>query len=352
MDHPTNHSNAKKRKKTNQSLENNFQFELNSCSKNKDLRGAISLYENATSEKIRINQQHFNSLLYLCSNSVTDPSLKELSLEYGFRVFDQMSALGISPNEASITAIARLAAAKGDGDHAFELVKSMGKYKVTPRLRTFDPVLFCFCDHLEADKAYEVEKEMVAAGVNLEEAELSALLKVSAKKGRAEKVYEYLHKLRSSVRCVSESTAQIIEDWFQSPEASGVGKPNLDAGRVKEGIIRNGGGWHGQGWIGKGKWAVRKANVDADGHCCCCREQLACVDIDDEETEKFALSVAALAMEREVKANFSQFQVSEFLPLITTQEEKKEFLPWIAPCRIMQYQMYCVCYGNELFLTY
>ncbi|KAF7815384.1 proteinaceous RNase P 2 [Senna tora] len=305
----TDHSNARKKRKRNQSLENKFQFELNSCSKNKDLRGAISLYETAISEKVRISQHHFNALLYLCSNSVTDPSLKDLSLDYGFRLFDHMVTLGINPNEATITAIARLAASKGDGDYAFELVKkSMGKYGVAPRLRTFDPVLLCFCDNLEADKAYKVEEEIVAAGLSLEEDEVSALLKVSVEKGRAEKVYEYLHKLRSSIRCVSESTAQIIEDWFQSTKASGVGELNLDAEQIKAGIVRNGGGWHGLGWIGKGSWAVHKTNVEADGHCCCCREQLACVDIDDEETEKFAQSIAALAMEREVKADFSEFQ--------------------------------------------
>ncbi|KAK7324870.1 hypothetical protein VNO77_28768 [Canavalia gladiata] len=299
---------TKKKRKTNQTPENKFQFELNSCSKAKDLRGAISLYDAAVLNNTRLNQHHFNALLYLCSNSVTDPSLKDSALDYGFRAFHHMSTLGIVPNEASVTAVARLYAAKGDADHAFELVKSMGKYNASPRLRTYDPALFCFCELLDADKAYEVEEHMNNAGVSLEEAELAALLKVSAQNGRTEKVYEYLHKLRSSVRCVSEATAVVIEEWFRSSKAFEVGQVDLDAGQVKEGILRNGGGWHGQGWVGKGDWIVRRTSIDADGRCCCCSEQLVCVDIDDEETEKFAQSVAGLAMEREVKANFSEFQ--------------------------------------------
>lgn len=48
--------------------------------------------------------------------------------------------------------------------------------------------------------------------------------------------------------------------------------------------------------------------MEPNGRCCCCGEQLDCVDIDDVETEKFALSVAGLALEREVKANFREFQ--------------------------------------------
>ncbi|KOM56344.1 hypothetical protein LR48_Vigan10g223600 [Vigna angularis] len=219
------------------------------------------------------------------------------------------SSLGVVPNEASVTAVARLAAAKGDADYAFELVKGMGKYNnATPRLRTYDPALFCFCEMLDADKAYEVEEHMNGVGVSLEEAELAALLKVSARSGRVDKVYEYLHKLRSCVRCVSESTAVVVEEWFCGAKASEVGEVEFDVGQVKEGVLRNGGGWHGQGWIGKGDWAVNRTSVGADGHCCCCGEQLVCVDIDDSETEKFAGSVAGLALEREVKANFSEFQ--------------------------------------------
>lgn len=302
-----------KKKKTNQSPEFKFQFELNSCSKSKNFRGAISLYDDAISNKTRLNQHHFNALLYLCSNAVTDPSLKHLALDYGFRIFDHMSSLGITPNEASVATVARLAAANGDGNRAFELVKNIGNYNVVPRLRTYDPALFCFCEFLDADKAYEVEEHMNSVGVSLEEAEIAALLNVSAKKGRVERVYRYLHMLRSVVRCVGESTAAVIEEWFRSNEAQGVGEVGLDLERVKEGVLKNGGGWHGLGWVGKGDWVVCRTSVSGDGICCGCGEQLVCVDIDDEEMDKFAKSIAALAVEREVKANFSEFQVSDKL---------------------------------------
>ncbi|MED6148871.1 hypothetical protein PIB30_057131 [Stylosanthes scabra] len=295
----------KKRKKA-QTPEAKFQFELNSCSKSKDLSAAISLYDDAVSAKTRINQHHFNALLYLCSNSVNDASLKDTALHHGFRIFDHMTSLGINPNEATLTALARLAAAKSDAEHAFELAKAVGNSGSAPRLRTFDPALFGFCELGDSDKAYEVEEYVNSSGVMLEEPQLAALLKVSAKKGNADKVYEYLHKLRSSVRCVSETTASVIEEWFRTGNGSEVGLEDL--GRVKEAILRNGGGWHGQGWVGKGDWLVRRTSVSAEGRCCGCSQQLVCVDINDEETDKFARSVANLALEREVKANFSEFQ--------------------------------------------
>ncbi|KAI5592547.1 hypothetical protein BDE02_04G159400 [Populus trichocarpa] len=295
----------KKKPKSNQTPESQFSYNLNFYSKSKDLHSAISLYDTAISQNTRLNQHNFNTLLYLCSISLNDPSTKDLSLQYGFRVFDHMVSNGIKPNEASITAVARLAAAKGDGDYAFDLVKNIGVYNELPRLRTYDPALFCYCENLEGDKAYEVEEHMGRMGVGLEEGEIAALLKVSVETRREERVYEYLQKLRKMVRCVREETAKVIEHWFEVFEGNGV---ELDVGLVREAVSRNGGGWHGLGWIGKEKWVVRRGSVDAGGKCCCCGGQLVSVDIDDDETERFAESVAGLAMEREVKANFSEFQ--------------------------------------------
>lgn len=222
-----------------------------------------------------------------------------------------MLSNNINPNEATITAVSRLAAAKNDGDLAFELVKSLYKFNEKPRLRTYDAALFCYVKNLDAEKAYLVEKEVLSMGLCLEELEISALLKVSAEVGNGEKVYEYLHKLRTSVRCVSESSAEIIKRWFSGEfgEKVGCGLGDIDKGRVKDMVLKNGGGWHGLGWIGNGKWEVRRTNVDLNGFCCSCKDQLVCVDISREDTEKFAQSVVALAIEREKRSNFTQFQV-------------------------------------------
>ncbi|KAH9723838.1 proteinaceous RNase P 2 [Citrus sinensis] len=250
-----NPSKPNKKRKTNPNPETNFLISLQSCTKSKDLATAISLYESALSLNFRLSLHHFNALLYLCSNSATDPSLKDSALRHGFRVFDQMLSNNVIPNEALVTSVARLAASKKDSDYAFELIKRMNnEFNVVPRLRTYDPALFCFCENLEAQKAYEVEEHMGLMG--------------------GQKV--------NGVSC--------------------------DLGLVKNAVLKNGGGWHGLGWIGQGKWVVKRGSVDESGKCCSCGNQLACVDIDDAETERFAQSVAALAMEQEVKANFSESQ--------------------------------------------
>lgn len=309
-----------KTKKRNGTREGQFRYALDTCSKNGDLSGALELYETAVAEGLRLSAYHFNSLLHILFSSVEtleDESSKQSTADTGSRVFDAMIAAGIMPNEATITSMARIAASRPDGsgaDLAFDLVRNMReKYAATPRLRTYGPALFAFCRQLEADKAYALANHMVSSAIVPEEPEIAALLDVSAKVGREEKVYEYLHMLRNNVRCVSSSTAGILEDWFNSKSAAEGGSSSWSTERVKDAIMINGRGWHGLGWLGGGRWEVNRTSVGADGHCAMCFRRLDCVDIAQKETKEFADSVANLALERETMSNFKRFQVNIYV---------------------------------------
>ncbi|XP_020111001.1 proteinaceous RNase P 2 isoform X2 [Ananas comosus] len=283
---------TKRRKKKASSKEGEFSHALHTCAKSGDLSAALALFDSAVTgggggAPLRLTAHHFNSLLHLCSAAAEslggDEPSRRSAVDAGFRVFDRMVAAGVAPTEATITSVARIAAQKPHGgDIAFELVETMGeKYGVAPRLRTYGPALFAYCRGLQAEKAYAVEAHMASMGISPEEPEIAALLEVSTKLGLEEKVYHYLHRLRSTVKCVEKSTAEILERWFSSSKrAREVRSDGRDVGKVKDAVLINGGGWHG----------------------------LACVDIGLEETQKFAESVASLAMERETKSNFRNFQ--------------------------------------------
>lgn len=58
---------------------------------------------------------------------------KEVCLLRGFAVYEAMKLQGVPPNEATFTAVARLAVAKEDGDLAFDMVKQMAAAKLSPR---------------------------------------------------------------------------------------------------------------------------------------------------------------------------------------------------------------------------
>lgn len=63
---------------------------------------------------------------------VTDEE-RRLCLERGFVIYEAMKLQEVPPNEATFTAVARLAVAKEDGDLAFDMVKQMANAKLSPR---------------------------------------------------------------------------------------------------------------------------------------------------------------------------------------------------------------------------
>ncbi|PKI60266.1 hypothetical protein CRG98_019321 [Punica granatum] len=368
LDKDTSSKKSKKNGKL-ESPDSRLRVALDQCSKRGDFKGAIELYDSAREQGIGLEQYHYTVLLYLCSSAAVgvvqpaksgsgsrvlnsldlpreDPSdndyvnsdeparaasgdslndgmgdakeedgpirlnedLKEYALKRGFEIYEEMHSRNVPMNEATLTSVARMAMSMGDGDMAFDMVKQMKSLGITPRLRSYGPALSVFCNTGDVERAFEVENHMLEHGVYPEEPELEALLRVSVETRKGEKVYYLLHKLRTSVRKVSPSTAELIEKWFKSTVASKLGKRKWDQKVIREVIRNNGGGWHGQGWLGKGKWKVLRASVGDDGSCKRCGEKLALIDLDPKETENFAESVAAIAIKRDWNSSFQKFQ--------------------------------------------
>ncbi|KAL7001958.1 ribonuclease P [Sarracenia purpurea var. burkii] len=307
---------SKRKARRREAPEGVFKHNLDMCSKRGDLVEALRLYDDARTHGIPLAQHHYNILLYLCScggngngDSKVSKDVLNLGLERGFEIFKQMGVDKIAPNEATFTNLARLAVAKEDPEMAFDLVKQMKSCGIPPKLRSYGPALFGFCRKGMADKAFEVDAHMVESGVSAEEPEILALLKLSGEAKRAHRVYEMLHRLRATVRQVTDETALVVEDWFKSTMAAEVGEVNWDLEKVREGVVKGGGGWHGHGWLGNGNWRVVRTCLDEMGRCQSCGEKLVCIDIDPKETENFASSLTNLACGREVKADFMQFQI-------------------------------------------
>lgn len=308
--------------------ENILKHKLDMCSKHRELVEALQLYDEARRNGVQLSYHHYNVLLYLCSSAaagsllesedkVDDMNVKNLGMSRGFEIFQQMNIDKVRPNEATFTSAARLAAAMEDPEMAFDLVKQMKSSGIPPRLRSYGPALFGFCKAGKASRAFDVDAHMIECGVVAEEPELAALLKVSVDMNLEEKVYKMLHRLRSFVRQVSESTARIVEEWFTSDFAADVGLETWDATKVKEGIVNGGGGWHGQGWLGNGQWRISRTNMDMKGVCQSCGEKLVCIDIDPAETAHFAWSLTKLACQKESKANFLKFEVGHDCSLLS-----------------------------------
>ncbi|KAJ4748613.1 Proteinaceous RNase P 3 [Rhynchospora pubera] len=299
--------NPKSKKAKNGTKEGNLTHALVTCTKSGDVSAAISALNAAISTGVRPSANNFNSILHLLSSQASlDPTL----VDSAFNLFDQMLSYNITPSESTITSMARIACHKSDGgDLSFGLVKSMNdKYGIMPRLRTYTPCLSFFCERLQAEKAYEVEDHMGTMGISPEESEISKLLEVSSKTGNGDKVYVYMQMLRNHVATVGYATSEATEGWFKSEKASEVGCVNWEEESVREVILKNGGGYFGGGWLGTGEWEVKKGRIGIDGVCEGCGKKLRGVDLGELERQGFMEKVAGFAIERETKANFSNFQ--------------------------------------------
>ncbi|XP_020536331.1 proteinaceous RNase P 1, chloroplastic/mitochondrial isoform X2 [Jatropha curcas] len=260
------------------------------------------------SESLQLDQKGYNSENHDAREIQVSEDIKKYALERGFEIYEKMCMDKVPMNEATLTAVARMAMSMGNADMAFDMVKQMTPLGLNPRLRSYGPALYAFCNNGDVDKAFAVEKHMLEHGVYPEEPELEALLKVSVQAGKGDKVYNILHKLRTSVRKVSPSTAEIIVGWFKSKAASRVGKTKWDKRVIEKAIENGGGGWHGQGWLGKGKWTVSVTSVGSDASCKSCGEKLVTIDLDPIETDNFAESVASIAIKRDKDSSFQKFQ--------------------------------------------
>ena len=170
---------------------------LTDCTRRGDAAAAMAAFD--ADAPLRLAAHQYNQLLHLLAaadrSSFPGPTAAR-------RVFAHMLQAGAPPSEATITSLARVTAAAADepgssvADEAFQLVATMkDKYGLSPRLRSYGPVLAAFRRAGEAAKAYAVEAHMTASGVSPEEPELAALLDVSSRAADARNLllYDFKH---------------------------------------------------------------------------------------------------------------------------------------------------------------
>uniref|UniRef100_A0A803L6E0 PROP1-like PPR domain-containing protein n=1 Tax=Chenopodium quinoa TaxID=63459 RepID=A0A803L6E0_CHEQI len=129
----------------------------------------------------------------------------------GFEIYERMCLDKVQMNEAALTSVARMAMGVGDAV-------------------TETRLLICNGD---IEKAFAVEKHMLENGVYPEEPELEALLRVNVEAGKADRVYYVLHKLRTVVRFVSPSTADLIENRYWIGVITDTGSNSYSSQQVK-----------------------------------------------------------------------------------------------------------------------
>ncbi|PSC70853.1 pentatricopeptide repeat [Micractinium conductrix] len=207
-------------------------------------------------------------------------------------LFEEMKASGgrLGLNEMCFTAMARLAAARGDADRAFALAQETLEHGIAPKLRSYSPALIAFAEAGNANKAFEVDAAIAAQQLDLTEAEFARLLQAAAAApspwGRAASV---LRRIGGELTVLQPDTLARVRALFASAGAAAAGDAASDGA---------GGGWD-----------VGATTISPTGVCVSCAGQLAALDMSGDELVAFAEGIAAIAERQEKRPNdFQQFK--------------------------------------------
>ncbi|KAK9826794.1 hypothetical protein WJX81_001690 [Elliptochloris bilobata] len=214
--------------------------------------------------------------------------LAEAMLQRGRQLAAAMRAAGRPGSEMAYTALARMAAQAGRPDEAYAAVQELLAAKSLPvRLRAFVPALQGYCAAGEVDKAFQVDADIAAAGLDLTEEEFAALLRVCAAPGGAAHAPALLARIGRELTRLQAPTLAAAEAYFASEGAASA-------------LAASGRG---------ARWRVERCTVSGAGvPSTCCEGQLQGIDLDDEEWDTFARGIAQLALQREKSQHFRPFQ--------------------------------------------
>lgn len=200
-------------------------------------------------------------------------------LQRGRELREHMQAAGLKPTEICFTALARMAALGGDPDLALSTARDALARGLPIRLRTFTPALAAFAEAGRAGKAFEVDRAIEAAGLELGEAEYSRLLQAAAAGGATwEEVAGVLRRMSKELTVLQQGTMVRLRQLFVSPSVGSGFRPGS----------------------GPKRWRVEECSVDEEGRCSAsCGGTLAALDLDELEYHAFKGGVAALAQRQE-----------------------------------------------------
>lgn len=182
------------------------------------------------------------------------------------------SSSGAGPvKEMGLTSMARLAAACGKGDKAFNIALQVEKNGLTPRLRSFAPALAAYAEQGNVGKALEVDAAIAACGLELCEPEYLRLIQaITLGKGSYDQASSVFMRMQSDLTMLQPSTIATIRNYFESDLPG---------------------------------WEFISSTVSDEGICSGCGSKLEAVDLNEEEYQAFKEGVAALAEKQEKQSN-------------------------------------------------
>mmetsp|Transcript_21649 Transcript_21649/g.28031 ORF Transcript_21649/g.28031 Transcript_21649/m.28031 type:complete len:613 (-) Transcript_21649:40-1878(-) len=190
--------------------------QLIQCLKNQDVQGGLAAYEELKEGmeelKMRIPEHAYNGILNLCGTTEY--------VDQGKQVLEEMIAAGHKPQENSYKFLIVECCSRNYSYGAMVHVNKMIEEGLTPRLRSYAPILKILSETHRSEEILEVWDHMVSHNVTAKEEQYLQMVDCFGGAGvlfqewYLEWVNKLFNSLKEEVFGLSEKSFEILQEWF------------------------------------------------------------------------------------------------------------------------------------------
>lgn len=262
---------------------------LANFNKTGDFESALTEFDKAVEDNMVPPAQIYHLLLNIASRATI---VESRVVKDAVRVFREIRKLGVPMTEAPFSSIIRICAMGGQPELGIDFVQEMVDIGVSPRLRTYAPLLKAFSSAGNYEMTKQLFEELNSRGITPTQSEYECLLRVCTITGRRGEALHILRTLSEQEQFIDDDLAEAIKEFF------------LNNTRIENGAVEI----YSDG-APKG-WGCAEVLVDKEsGKCPVTGSKLRSIDIPRHEAVQLAEHCSTLAGVSEAqKKQFSNFQ--------------------------------------------
>ncbi|ETV85190.1 hypothetical protein H257_03015 [Aphanomyces astaci] len=199
-----------------------YRKKLEACAAASNAPQALAVFREMKDNDIPLQTYLYQMILNICGQSTTQEDI----VGAAFDVYEHMKTHASSTprskkhpvDESSYSALIKLCSKHHITDRALALIAELEAHKVSPKLRTFAPLLAEFASTLDLKQAWWVFEKLLEHEIDATEGEYIALLTASSALNDASMFYKVLGLFCDQVLVPSPSTWDVLKAFFGKSE--------------------------------------------------------------------------------------------------------------------------------------
>lgn len=195
-----------------QKIEIAFRRRIEECAKPADAATALGVYAEMKAANVARPPYLYRVLINICSSCADSSAFRAQA----FQVYEDMKQDGHEKaiDESTYSALIKICSKDHDFAASRELIAALEERSVSPKLRTFAPLLAAYSEKGELENCLWVRARLAAHDIEPTEPDFVALLRACVKAGDATQFYTTLDEY---IDCVEKPGADgwaVLKEWF------------------------------------------------------------------------------------------------------------------------------------------